>query len=427
MANIASKKSPTKPLGKIPFTMYDFGWVVLCIGMAIGAGTVVMPIQIGLKGIWVFILAFMIAYPATYMLQKLYMNTLSESEECEDYTNIITQYLGSNWGIALGVIYFLMLIHGIFIYSLSVIFDSASYLNTFGVTEGVLSDSLIYRIVVFSLLVFIASKGEKLLFKISGPMVIVKVGIIITLGLVMIPYWNFNNITAFPALGDFTRDVLLTVPFVFFSAVFVQILNPMNIAYRKLEPDKRVATYRAIRAHRLAYIILVTIILFFAFSFTFSISHEQAVSAFEQNISALAIAAKVIPGTIVCIMTTMLNIFAVLTAFFGIYLGFQESVKGLVINLLSRFMDKEKINHALLNILISVCIVALLTAWVSTGFSVVVFFQIGSPLYAIVSCLIPVYLVFRVAKLKKFNDWKAWCVLAFGILLLIAPFFKYLE
>lgn len=40
---------------KLPFTRYDFGWVLLCIGMAIGAGTVLMPVQIGLKGIWVFI------------------------------------------------------------------------------------------------------------------------------------------------------------------------------------------------------------------------------------------------------------------------------------------------------------------------------------------------------------------------------------
>lgn len=50
---------------KLPFTRYDFGWVLLCIGMAIGAGTVLMPVQIGLKGIWVFITAAIIAYPAT--------------------------------------------------------------------------------------------------------------------------------------------------------------------------------------------------------------------------------------------------------------------------------------------------------------------------------------------------------------------------
>ncbi|MGG9032654.1 transporter, partial [Escherichia coli] len=76
------------------------------------------------------------------------------------------------------------------------------------------------------------------------------------------------------------------------------------------------------RTHRISYITLIAVILFFAFSFTVSISHEEAVSAFEQNISALALAAQVIPGHIIHITSTVLNIFAVLTAFFGIYLGF---------------------------------------------------------------------------------------------------------
>ncbi|SQB40424.1 Inner membrane transport protein YhjV [Citrobacter koseri] len=67
----------------------------------------------GLKGIWVFITAFIIAYPATYIVQDIYLKTLSESETCNDYTDIISHYLGKNWGVFLGVIYFLMIIHGI--------------------------------------------------------------------------------------------------------------------------------------------------------------------------------------------------------------------------------------------------------------------------------------------------------------------------
>ena len=66
---------------KLPFTRYDFGWVLLCIGMAIGAGTVLMPVQIGLKGIWVFITAAIIAYPATWVVQDIYLKTLSEKLE----------------------------------------------------------------------------------------------------------------------------------------------------------------------------------------------------------------------------------------------------------------------------------------------------------------------------------------------------------
>lgn len=76
---------------KLPFTRYDFGWVLLCIGMAIGAGTVLMPVQIGLKGIWVFITAAIIAYPATGSTGHLF-KTLSESDSCNDYTDIISHY-----------------------------------------------------------------------------------------------------------------------------------------------------------------------------------------------------------------------------------------------------------------------------------------------------------------------------------------------
>ena len=197
----------------LPFTRYDFGWVLLCIGMAIGAGTVLMPVQIGLKGIWVFITASLIAYPATWIVQDIYLKTLSESETCNDYTDVISHYLGKNWGVFLGVIYFLMIIHGIFIYSLSVVFDSASYIRTFGLTDADLSQSLIYKVAIFAALVAIASGGEKLLFKISGPMVVVKVGIIVVFGLAMIPHWNLSNITAFPQASVFFRDVLLTIPF----------------------------------------------------------------------------------------------------------------------------------------------------------------------------------------------------------------------
>ncbi|HAH9261213.1 TPA: transporter, partial [Escherichia coli] len=191
-----------------------------------------------------------------------------------------------------------------------------------------------------------------------------KVGIIVVFGFAMIPHWNFANITAFPQASVFFRDVLLTIPFCFFSAVFIQVLNPMNIAYRKREADKVLATRLALRTHRISYVTLIAVILFFAFSFTFSISHEEAVSAFEQNISALALAAQVIPGHIIHITSTVLNIFAVLTAFFGIYLGFHEAIKGIILNLLSRIIDTKKINSRVLTLAICAFIVITLTIWV---------------------------------------------------------------
>ena len=343
MAEILENKSKNF-YKSVLFTKYDIGWVILCIGMAIGSGIVFMPVQVGIKGIWVFIASVTISYPAIYILQNLYLKTLSESESCQDYASVITQYLGRNWGVGLGIAYFLMLLHGMLSYSLAVTFDSASYIKTFGLTEGLLSDSVWYGLIILTVLVCIAAQGERLLFKISGPMVCVKFGIIVVLGVVMVPYWNLNNISAFPPMAEFFRDVFLTLPFTLFSILFVQILSPMNIAYRKVESDKRIATYRAIRANRVAYIILAVAVLFFAFSFTFAISHEQAVSAFEQNISALAIAA-----------------------------------------------------------------------------------QLGSPLFGLVSCLIPCYLVYKVRVLQQFKGPGVWFIIFFGVLLCLSPFFKFFE
>lgn len=425
--SIQTGANANSDLKKIPFTKYDAGWVVLCIGMAIGSGIVFMPVQIGIKGIWVFIAATLLSYPAIYWLQNLYLRTLSESEECEDYASVITQYLGKNWGVALGIAYFLMLLHGMFSYSLAVTFDSASYIKTFGLTEGLLSDSVWYGLIILTVLVAIAAQGERLLFKVSGPMVIVKFGIIVLLGIVMVPYWNFANISAFPDFLPFLRDVFLTLPFTLFSILFVQILSPMNIAYRRLEKDKRVATYRAVRANRVAYIILAVAVLFFAFSFTFSISHDQAVSAFEQNISALAIAAQVIPGSVVKVMTAMLNIFAILTAFLGIYLGFQEAIKGIVVNILTRFMPQERINQTVLHYGVCIGVILSLWFWVSTRFSILFFMQLGGPLFGVVSCLIPCYLVYRVPVLHKFKGTTVWFIIFFGLLLCLSPFFKFFE
>jgi chemotaxis protein histidine kinase CheA len=63
-----------------------------------------------------------------------------------------------------------------------------------------------------------------------------------------------------------------------------------------------------------------------------------AVKAYEQNISALAIAAQFISGDgagWVKIVSVILNIFAVMTAFFGVYLGFREATQGIVVILQS--------------------------------------------------------------------------------------------
>ncbi|HCR9768663.1 TPA: transporter [Citrobacter koseri] len=412
---------------RIPFTTYDLGWVVLCIGMAIGAGIIYMPIQAGVKGIWVFVASISLSYPAIYWLQDLYLKTLTQTPACDSYAEIITQYLGKNWGGLLGVAYFLMLLMGILNYAMSLVNDSAAYLHSYHITDDFLSKTAWYPLILLGVMVLIANQGERWLFRISGPMIFFKLAVIVFLGAVMTPYWSISNISAFPPVMSFLRDVLLTLPFTLFSILFVQILNPMNIAYRKLEADPVIASLRAIRATRIAYIVLVVSVLFFV--------TESMLTKFPGMICDASARAEIFCSRADAASSLVIeklkekakNIFAILTAFFSIYLGFKEAIMGLTVNMISRISGSENINRRLLSIIIAVAIVVFLWVWVSFDFSVMLLMQISGPVFGLVACLIPFYLVKRVSALDNLRAGKNYYVAFYGVLLCISPFLKFVE
>ncbi|EFT0773230.1 TPA: amino acid permease [Escherichia coli] len=385
----------------IKFDSTDTGWVIMSIGMAIGAGIVFLPVQVGLMGLWVFLLSSVIGYPAMYLFQRLFINTLAESPECKDYPSVISGYLGKNWGILLGALYFVMLVIWMFVYSTAITNDSASYLHTFGVTEGLLSDSPFYGLVLICILVAISSRGEKLLFKISTGMVLTKL---------------------------LVKNAIITLPFTLTSILFIQTLSPMVISYRSREKSIEVARHKALRAMNIAFGILFVTVFFYAVSFTLAMGHDEAVKAYEQNISALAIAAQFISGdgaAWVKVVSVILNIFAVMTAFFGVYLGFREATQGIVMNILRRKMPAEKINENLVQR--GIMIFAILLAWsaIVLNAPVLSFTSICSPIFGMVGCLIPAWLVYKVPALHKYKGMSLYLIIVTGLLLCVSPFLAF--
>lgn len=408
------------------FDATDFGWAIMSIGMAIGAGIVFLPVQVGLMGMWVFLLSSIIGYPAMYLFQRLFINTLAESPKCQDYPSVISGYLGKNWGILLGALYFVMLIIWMFVYSTAITNDSASYLHTFGVTDTLLSENPFYGLVLICILVAISSRGEKLLFKLSSFMVLTKLFVVAALGFAMIGMWHLYNIDALPPAGLLIKNAIITLPFTLTSILFIQTLSPMVISYRQKEANREVARRKALRAMNIAFFILFTAVFFYAVSFTLAMGREEAVKAYEQNISALAIVAQFFPGSWATYVGMILNIFAVMTAFFGVYLGFREATQGIVMNLLVRIMPEEKINQNYVQK--GIMIAAILLAWgaIVLNAPVLSFTSICSPIFGLVGCLIPAYLVYKVSMLHKYKGVALYIIIITGILLCVSPFLAFL-
>ncbi|KFA96761.1 MULTISPECIES: amino acid permease [Vibrio] len=410
----------------IKFDSVDIGWIVMSIGMAIGAGIVFLPVQVGVMGLWVFLLSSVIGYPAMYLFQKLFINTLAESKECTDYPGVITGYLGKNWGMALGALYFIMLVIWVLVYSLAVTNDSASYLHSFGVTETKLSDNVFYGLALICVLSFIGSKGEKLLFKLSGFMAVTVLSLVALMGVLLVARWDFNNIPAVGNIGPMIKDAIITLPFTLTSILFIQSLSPMVISYRSHEKSIEVARYKATRAMKIAFAILFVIVFFFAVSFTFAISQDQAADAMNQNISALAIIAKYFPGSWATIAGIVINIFAVVTSFFGVFLAFKEACTGLAMNVILRKYDESQVDAKLISKLVTVFIILLAWGAIAINAPILSFTSICSPVFGLVGCLIPAYLVYQVPHLAKYKGMATNMIIVTGILLCISPFLAFL-
>ncbi|AFJ47874.1 amino acid permease [Shimwellia blattae] len=412
----------------IKFDSTDTGWVIMSIGMAIGAGIVFLPVQVGLMGLWVFLLSSVIGYPAMYLFQRLFINTLAESPECKDYPSVISGYLGKNWGVLLGFLYFVMLLIWMFVYSTAITNDSASYLHTFGVTEGLLSENPFYGLGLICILVAISSRGEQLLFKISTGMVLTKLLVVAALGVSMVGMWHLHNVGALPPAGLLIKNAIITLPFTLTSILFIQTLSPMVISYRSREKSVEVARHKALRAMNIAFGVLFVTVFFYAVSFTLAMGHDEAVKAYEQNISALAIAAQFIDGAgaeWVKIVSVILNIFAVMTAFFGVYLGFREATQGIVMNLLRRKIPAEKINQR--HVQRGIMLFAILLAWsaIVLNAPVLSFTSICSPIFGMVGCLIPAWLVWKVPALHKYKGASLYLIIVTGLLLCVSPFLAF--
>lgn len=406
----------------LAFTRDDIGWVIMNIGMAIGAGIVFLPVQIGLVGLWVFLASAVIGYPAMYFFQHLFIDTLVKSRECADYTGVLSGYLGKNWGAALGICYFIMLAIWVFVYSTAVTNDSASYLQTYGLTQDLLSNYWFYPLLLITVLVLLASRGEEFLFKISTILVLSKLGIVAYLGFAMVHLWDIANIGVLPSASVFLKDTVVTLPFTLTSILFIQTLSPMVIFYRNQHVSANVARIKAQRAMRIAFAILFVTVFFYAVSFTLAMGPEEAQRAFSQNISALAIAAQFLPPGLAPILGLVLNIFAVVTAFFGVYLGFSEAIRGLLVNLMERYRSNVPHTSKALNTGIAVFIVVLAWSVVMLQVPVLYFTSLASPIFGLIGCLIPVYLVYRVDDLKSLRGPTIPLIVFTGVLLIVSPF-----
>ena len=88
-------------------------------------------------------------------------------------------------------------------------------------------------------------------------------------------------------------------------------------------------------------------------------------------------------------------------------------------------MPEERINKGALKF--GILIFAVLVSWgaIVLNAPVLSFTSICSPIFGLVGCLIPAYLVYKVPMLHQFKDLSLKIIIFTGILLVISPFLAF--
>lgn len=407
-ANIMSQAVST-PLPKSgassAWTKQDTVWMLGLYGTAIGAGTLFLPINAGIGGLWPLIVMALLALPLTFFAHRgLTRFVLSSSKPGADITEVVEEHFGVGAGKLITLLYFFAIYPILLVYSVAITNTVQSFMvNQLGVSAP---PRAILSLILILGLMAIVRLGEKMIVKAMSVLVYPFVACLMLLALYLIPEWNGAAIQQAGSLGDalshgaFYKTLWLAIPVMVFSFNHSPIISSFSVDQQKLHGDaaEPAAGRVLIRAH----VMMVLSVMFFVFSCVFSLSPADLAAAKAQNISILSYLANHFRNPVIEWVAPLIAIVAISKSFLGHYLGAKEGFNGLVIKQLRQ--NGKSIETAKLDRFTAVFMI--ITTWAVATFNPSILGMIetlGGPVIAMLLFLMPMYAIAKVPAMKKYS------------------------
>ena len=383
----------------------DTVWMLGLYGTAIGAGTLFLPIDAGLNGIWPLIIMALLAFPMTYFSHRaLCRFVLSGSSPIKnDFTDVVIEHFGRAAGNILTFLYFFSVYPILLMYSVAITNTTSSFIShQMGLTPP--PRALLALILIMGLM-GIVRLGQTIILRAINLLVYPFITILLLLSIYLVPHWN----TAFlqqPVLqpGQQTHSLLvalwLLIPVLVFSFSHTPIISSFAIDQKQrfgAQADKKSSVIL-----KNSHLMMVITVMFFVFSCVFSLSPHDLITAKQQNISILSYLANHFHTPIITYVTPFIAFIAISKSFLGQYIGASEGLHGLLSKSLRT--KSRTINHKTITHLIEIFMV--ITCWIVATINPSILGMIeslGGPAIAIILFLMPMYAIATVPALKKYR------------------------
>ncbi|CAM3947719.1 aromatic amino acid transport family protein [Shewanella aquimarina] len=381
------------------WTRSDTTWMLSLFGTAVGAGILFLPINAGMGGFWPLVLMAAIIGPMTYLAHRgLSRFVCSSLRQGSDITHVVEEYFGVGAGKAITLLYFFAIYPIVLIYGVGITNTVDSFIvNQLGMASP--PRFLLAGILVLGMMSVMVS-GEKFMLKVTQLLVYPLVGILAFMSLYLIPSWKIDALMEVPAAGEFLGTVWLTIPVLVFAFNHSPAISQFSVSLKKQHGSH--AAKKADVILRNTSMMLVGFVMLFVFSCVLSLSPAQLAEAKAQNLPILSYLANVHASGFVSYFGPIIAVIAIVSSFFGHYLGATEGLRGIITKQL-RSSNKEvsdaKIDKFILGFMF-------LTIW---GVAVInpsilgMIEALGGPIIAAILYLMPMYAVYKVPALKAYR------------------------
>lgn len=383
----------------VRWTRHDLTWVLSLFGTAVGAGILFLPINAGLGGFWPLVVMAVLIGPMTYLSHRaLSRFVLSSAREGADLTEVVEEHFGPGAGKAITLLYFLAIYPIVLIYGVGITNTVDSFLvNQLDLTappRWVLSGLLIAGMMA----VMVA--GEAVMLRVTEWLVYPLAGILLFLSIFLIPEWNLSAMRDTSGSGDALSVIWLTIPVLVFAFNHSPAISQFSLAMQR-DYGAQARGKADIILKRTATM-LVGFVMLFVFSCVLALTPEQLAEAKAQNLPILSYLANVHGSTFIAVFGPVVAFVAIVSSFFGHYLGAAEGLHG-ILRGLTEGQDKP-VNDRILNLWVAVFI--FLTTWAVAVLNPSILGMIetlGGPVIAAILYLMPMYAIRRVPALAPYR------------------------
>lgn len=409
----------------LQWTRQDTTWMLSLFGTAVGAGILFLPINAGMGGFWPLVLMAAIIGPMTYLAHRgLSRFVCSSSRPGSDITDVVEEHFGVGAGKAITMLYFfaiypIVLIYGVgitntvesFIVNQLNIFveiprlaaDGAPMLTEAGVqimdkVSGVPRWLLSGGLIIAMMSVMVA--GEKFMLKVTQLLVYPLVAILAFMSFYLIPDWKMDALNVVPSTGAFLGTVWLTIPVLIFAFNHSPAISQFSVALKREHGQN--AARKADSILRNTTMMLVGFVMLFVFSCVLSLSPAQLAEAKANNLPILSYLANVHDSGFVSYFGPIIAFVAIISSFFGHYMGATEGMKGIISKQLrssNKEVSDKKLNKFILGFMF-------FTIWAVAVINPSILGMIealGGPIIAAILYLMPMYAIHKVPALAPYR------------------------